>query len=388
MTRKQLVTLFIVNIIPPSIGTAFLGLLPVHLDRLGADPATTGNYLAVAFLSLAISTIIAGRISDWLQRRKELLIAGGLLAIPCAWLMSEATTITELMILMAVLWFAGGMVATMVNILAGLYAEEHERGRVFGILWLCIPLSSVFTGLTTGQIVDRWGFEGLFVLAALLYICVPVAGLFLSDKQVAPIKNENAPSSLRLILGSRTVVLLCFASIIAHVANSVNILGRPLIMDGLQYDATAIASAAAAGGLVTLPLPLLIGWLSDRLGRKPFLVLCYLLSMGGLIALSAASQLWHFWASSALQTTLVASLVVGSALITDLFPKQMLGAPLALFNATPWFGFVIGFSGAGAAMNSFGMNPALISGIVLTLIAIALVIPIQRRQAQYQVEVA
>jgi MFS family permease len=388
MSTKQLILLFICNFIPACIGTGFLTLLPVHLDRLGADPATTGNYLAVAFAALAVSTIIAGRLSDWLQRRKELLILGGLLGVPCAWFMSEATSINQLMILMALLWFAGGLIATTVYILAGLFAEEHERGRVFGILGLCIPVASVLTGLTSGAIVDRWGFQALFVAAALLYIGVPVLGLFVTDVKVAPIMNEKAPSSLSIMLRARPFVLLCFASIIAHIVNSAIILGRPLIMDGFNFDATAIASAGAAGGLVATPLPLLIGWLSDRFGRKPFLVLSYLMLIASLIALIAASQLWHFWTSSALQTQLSATLVVGSALMTDLFPKQILGAPLAWFNASPWIGFVIGFSSAGAAINSIGMMPTLIGGIVLILIAIVLVIPIQRRQPQYQVEAA
>lgn len=390
MSKKQLFLLFVCNFIPACIGTGFLALLPVHLDRLGADPATTGNYLAVAFASLSVSTIIAGRLSDWLQRRKELLILGGLLGIPCAWFMSQATSITQLMILMALLWFAGGLISTTVYILAGLFAEEHERGRIFGILGLCIPVASIFTGLVSGPIVDRWGFEGLFAAAALIYIGIPVSGVFVTDVKVKPIitKNEKAPSTLSIVFRSRPFVLLCFASIIAHVVNSAIILGRPLIMDGFNFDATAIASTGAVGGLVATPLPLLIGWLSDRFGRKPFIVLSYLMMIASLITLIAASQLWHFWTSSALQTQLSATIVVGSALMTDLFPKQMLGAPLAWFNASPWIGFVIGFISAGAAINSFGMVPTMVGGIVLLLIAIMLLIPIQRQQTQIQVEAA
>jgi MFS family permease len=386
MTKKQLFTLFVCSVVPPAVGTGLLGLLPVYLTRLGADSALTGLFLAASFLALAISTVVAGRLSDWLQRRKPLLIMGGVLAIPSAWLMGLATSIAELTVLMAVLSFAGGIVITMVNILAGLFADENERGRIFGIIALSVPLAGLFSGLTSGPIVDRWGYPALFALSALLYVVVPVTGFFVKDKMVVPLISEGAPSSLRALFTTRTFLFLFFASIVAHTANSENILARPLIMDSLNYDATAIASTGAVGGLVTLPLPILIGWLSDRLGRKPFLILCYLMTTAGLVMLASASELWHFWAATALQGVLVASLVVGSALITDTFPKGILGAPLSLFNATPWIGFVVGFGGAGAAMNAFGMGPTLISGALLTLIAALLLIPIPRRQPQYQAE--
>jgi MFS family permease len=388
MSKRQLIALFVCSFVPPAVGTGLLGLMPVYLTRLGADPAVTGFYFAISFLALAISTIIGGRLSDRLQHRKALLIAGGLLAIPLAWLMTEATTIAQLTIFSALLSFAGGIVVTMVNILAGLFAEEHERGRVFGIIAFGVPLSGLFSGLTTGPIVDRWGFPALFMLSTLLYIVVPVVGLFLKDKVVVPVKDERVSLSLRSLFNNRTFIFLFFASVVAHLANSVSILGRPLMMDSLDFGATAIASTGAVGSLVILPLPILIGWLSDRLGRKPFLALCYLLSAIGLVALAFSSELWHFWAAAALQGSLIASLVVGSALITDTFPQEVLGSPLSLFNATPWIGFVIGFASAGAAMNVVGMTSSLLSGAVLALVAIVILLPIQKHRAEFQVEQA
>ena len=56
MTRKQLIALFVCNMIPVLVGSTLLPLLPVYAGKLGADDATNGIYLAASFASLAFGT--------------------------------------------------------------------------------------------------------------------------------------------------------------------------------------------------------------------------------------------------------------------------------------------------------------------------------------------
>jgi MFS family permease len=379
MNKKQLALLGVCNFVTFAVGAGLTGLLPVYMSSLGADSTTTGFFLAFAFFCLALSNILGGRLSDRLGRRKGLLILGGLLAAPTALLLTQATTVLGLTILTGILWLVGGLVGVMVNVLAGLFSEPGERGRIFGFLGMCISLGAFFGGLVCGAIVDRWGYSTLFVLIALFYLIIPLAGFFLADKQVAPPSAAGAAPSHQGLPLTRTFLFLCIASSLAHLANSGILLTRPLIMDALDFDATTISNAGGIGALLVLPLPLLVGWLSDRLGRKPFIFVCYLVSGLGLLVLTAASAEWHFWAASAFQSVMGMSMIVGSALITDTTPKASLGSSLSLFNATPWIGFVVGFGGGGAAISALQMNPTLMLGIALTIIAIFLLIPISSR---------
>jgi len=89
------------------------------------------------------------------------------------------------------------------------------------------------------------------------------------------------------------------------------------------------------GSLVTLPLPLALGWLTDRLGRKWLIVACALAPTLGLLTQAAAVAPWHFWRGSILSTVVGASAVVGAALLADIFPAQSRDLALALLNATP-----------------------------------------------------
>jgi MFS family permease len=388
MSKKQLVVLSVCNMIAFMYGAGVTGLLPIYATRLGADSGGAGLYLALAFLALAVSTIAVGPLSDRFQNRRFFLIVGSAATVPLTWLMGQATTFPQLVILTAAAWLAAGFAITMINVLTGMSADEPERGQIFGIVGLGGGIGAVVGSLASGPIVDRWGFTALFTLAAIIYMVMPIVALLLTEKRTSSSQHASPTVTNRSIFSNRTFLFLCGASMIAHLANSQIILARPLIMDQFKFDATAISGVGAVGALVGLPLPLLIGWLSDRLGRKPFLMICYLCTTVGLLILAAAVDLWQFSATSILQTLLTPSLVVGSALITETFPRGTLGVPLSLFGSTPWIGFVIGFGGSGAAMDAFQVTPTLIIGAILALIAVVLLIPIRVRAAHPQVEVA
>ncbi|MBI1281432.1 MAG: MFS transporter [Anaerolineaceae bacterium] len=386
MAKKQLAALFICSLIVFTVGSGLVPLLPIYAGRLGADSILTGYYLSFAFLALAISSVSAGWLSNRFQRRKSILMVSGLLMVPTAWLMGQVTSFLSLSILTALLWFLAGIVITTTNILTGLFVEKSERGRVFGIIGLAAPLGGILGGLASGAIVDRWGYPALFTLDALLYLLLPLFGLLLTDKPAAPKLQKDPITQHKNVMVSRAFLFLFFASILAHIANSQIVLGRSLIMDSHSFDATAISGSGAIGSIISLPFPVFIGWLSDRLGRKPLIMICYLASLIGLAVLASASDLWHFWIAMALQSIIGAGVAVGSALITDLVPRDSLATPLSWYGATQFIGYVVGFGGMGTVINWVGLTTSLMIGIILCLLALLLLVIVPRPTPIVQIE--
>jgi hypothetical protein len=112
----------------------------------------------------------------------------------------------------------------------------------------------------------------------------------------------------------------------AMFTHVVRMMGTSLAMSELGFEAAAISSTVAVTGAVVLPLPPLLGWLSDRLGRKRFLALGYLMGTASLLASAASISLWHFWISACLGSVMSnVNNSVGSALVTDLVPRASLG---------------------------------------------------------------
>ena len=388
MAKKQLIALFICNLAVFSVGGGLVPLLPIYAGRLGADSILTGYYLAFAFLALAISAVFAGWLSNRLQRRKSMLIVGGLVMIPTVWLMGQVTTFVGLTVLTALLWFLAGITTTIVSILVGLFVDDSERGRIFGIIGLSAPLGGIIGGFASGAIVDRWGYQALFTIDAIAYIVVPIFGLLLADKPVVIRAAKTSSESSQSVMLSRAFLLLFFASVLAHIANSQIVLGRSLIMDGFHFDATSISSTGAIGSIISLPFPVFIGWLSDRLGRKPLIMICYLASLIGLAVLALSSDLWHFWVAMALQSIIGAGVAVGSALITDLVPRDSLATPLSVYSSTQFIGYVVGFGGMGTVIKLVGLSTSLLIGIVFCIVALALLMVIPRPAPVIQVEAA
>ena len=131
--------------------------------------------------------------------------------------------------------------------------------------------------------------------------------------------------------------------------------------------------------MVSLPLPPVIGWLSDRLGRKTFLIAGYLGQAVSLLMLARATSLWHFWVATAVNTlSFLARGPAGTALVTDLVPPESLGRGMSLWGASEWIAAVIGFAAAGYAFELFGMTQTIVMAAVVCVVAISLLIPIRR----------
>jgi MFS family permease len=387
MNKKQLFILCVCQVII-FVGIAgLISLMPVYLSDLGADATLTGLFLAFAYLCLAASTIVGGRLSDQLQNRKKLLTLGGLVAVPLAVLMSTTTNISLLMILVGCLWFATGTALTMANILGGLLSEEGDRERVFGFMGISASLGLLLGAFVSGPIVDRWDFPALLRVLAAAYALLPLAGILVEDKPVFAQEAEIQVSTINDIFRNRTFLFLFIASIVGQAANCVIWLTRPLIMDDLGFSATEITNATALGSLITLPLPLFISNLSGRWGRKTVIIIAFVSSTVGLMVMVGAVEFWQFWVASILQTVFAASVIVGTALVADLFPKEILGTSLSLFHATPWIGIVIGLSSAGASISAFEMTTTLIMATVFSIVAITLLVPMaeHRREIPYGV---
>ena len=146
---------------------------------------------------------------------------------------------------------------------------------------------------------------------------------------------------------------------------------------GLGFDPEAVSGVGAIGSAVSIPLPFLLGWLSDRMNRYYVVAFCFLIGALGLFALTGSNLVWHFAVASAAMPAVAASMGISQALVTDLVPPKALGVALALYGAALHIGIGIGLISTGNAIQSFGLTASYIGGAVLTLVAIVVLFVVQ-----------
>jgi MFS family permease len=223
-------------------------------------------------------------------------------------------------------------------------------------------------------------YPTMFTVVAGFILLWPLSGYFLTEKAVERTRERDGPTKGETGLG-KSYYYLFAACLIASVAGFVVLMGRSILMEDLEFKAFDVSVTGAVSGLVSMPLPSLIGWLSDRMDRKRFLYLGYLVGVISLAILTVSADLWHFVVVLALQAIFLgAYTTIGNALVTDLLPQESLGRGLALFGTTTWIGGILGFSGTGYALKAIGATPTFILGMCLPLIAMAILIPVRSRR--------
>lgn len=381
MSKKQLALIFAIGVVQWIIGNGLFPLLPVYSLQLGADVSFTGNVISFSFLMVVISAMLTGWLSDRFQRRKLMLIASGILFSLSLVLMSRAQDPWELAIYLAINWFFLGVGIALLAIFAGLSAEESERGKVFGILALTGGFGLFIGGLLLGPIADRWGYPTLFFGLAIFGLLWPVLGLFVKEKHIYHAQEEKTGKPWGAIDRKLWLFLISFTA--AWIGFFIGRLGISIEMESLDFSSTAISSTAAVAGAITLPLPFVLGWLSDRTARLPIIAIAFLLAAFGLGALSVAGELWQFWTATVLISMVGVVFGVGSAYIADSVPAESIGVGLSLFESTTWVAGIIGAAGVGYTIELLGLVPSVIIGVALFLVAIVILAASARsRKAQ------
>ena len=379
MSRRMLIGLLVPLLICCSFGNGMAPLLPVYALRVGASQVVAGWYTAFSFLCLAVGSLLAGRAGGFLQRR-AFLVPFMLLAIPLTILMGRVTAVWQLTVLTGVNWLGGGILWTGVTIIASRHALESERGRIFGMIGVVAGAGSIIGGLGIGTLVDRFGYSVMFLVVAGCYLLVPLVLMLLPrvpvERIAAPSGPRGTPAAAPRI--GRAAFLVLGAQLIAFIANGAGQLGRSLLMNVRGFPAAAITSTSVVGALVALPVPFVLGWLSDRVGRRAILIACYACGAGALALLLASRVLWQFWVVGMLLAVLGVSVSIGMAFIADLVPASRVGVAMSLFQAAFYLGSVASMSALVPAAGAIGMPRALVAACGAAAISVVLLLFVRR----------
>jgi MFS family permease len=272
----------------------------------------------------------------------------------------------------------------------GLLAEqfpEHRRGFAISAHIAGGNVGTVVVALIGAPLILLVGWRGASLVFGLAAIAVAVAILALirehGTDRAAALAGGSSRDALRSVLRDRDLRWLFLTSVLGGGGRGLGVVN----LFTLIYLTLVIGLDAATAGLMygalivfSVPMPLLAGWLSDRLGRKPLIIGAYLGgTLGFAVFLAAGDSMPGLWLGIVLMGLFsFAESPQLQALLADIAPPATRDASYALYFTlafgvgslwTAVYGLVIGTLGeaAGVPVVFWIMGGAFVAAALATL---------------------
>jgi MFS family permease len=349
-------------------------ILPVFLtDTLKASGSVVGLIEGVAGATQNIVQGFSGSLSDKLQRRKPIALAGYLLAAISKPLMGAATAWPML---------AGGRLLDRLgtgtrsaprDALIASSVDEANRGRAFGLEGLGDNAGAFLGPLLAVLLLMVWHLDMrlIFYLALVPGLLAFLMILFVEERPV----EAKAKAKIDVSLGQfpRAYWKYLLATALFSFGNSSNAF---LILQTQDIGASLTATILIYAGfnLVAALISYPAGFLSDRLGRRNILVLAcviFLIAYAGFALSRSIAVIAVLFIFYGLYQGIFRS--VGKALASDYVPEHLRASGIGWYNMTVGLCGLVASLAAGwlwdraghSAVFLFGAGFAVVGGIAL-----------------------
>jgi MFS family permease len=347
-------------------------LLPVFLvSALGASVTAVGLLEGFAEATASITKVFSGVLSDWLGKRKQLVVLGYGLAALTKPLFALAPTVG---------WVVGARLADRVGkgirgaprdaLLADL-TPAAMRGASFGLRQtldtvgaFAGPLLAIATMSLTGN-----SFRAVFWLAVIpAFVCVAVLILFVREPASARAPTARSPLHAIGSLGGAYWALIVVAALftLARFSEAFLILKVADIGLSAAYVPLVLVVMNVAYAVCAYPA----GWLSDRANRWTVIGVGAALLIGADLVLAASTTV-----EAALVGIVLWGLHMGftqglfAALVADAAPAEQRGTAFGVFNLVLGLALLAASAVAGVVWDRAGAAATFTTGAALTALA-------------------
>ncbi len=360
-------------------------ILPLFLTGIGATGAVIGLIEGAAETTASLLKVVSGRLSDKLGKRKPFLTSGYGLSTLAKPLLFLATSYWHVFAVRVTERVGKGLRSAPRDALIADSTPEAHIGKAYGLhkamdsTGAVIGPLLVLPVLLTAATVTTDTYRLIFLLATIpAALAVLVLFLFVKEPpKRAPRATGRMWKDARR-LGRRfwaltLVVLIFFAGEISY---SFFVLQSQA--QGMSTVTTILLYALFNVTFVIVSLP--SGMLSDRIGRRPLLILSFILfaltslvmaSATGLLLLALGFILYGVYKGT--------SEGAFKAFVIDLVPRDLRGTALGVYHTAVGLVMLPGGLVAGLLWDAAGAWGTFGYGIVMSVIALVLMLFLTRR---------
>ena len=349
-------------------------VIPSYADDMGASVALGGLAVGIFSYIAALTLIPFGALSDKVGGRR-VLIAGLLLFILVPLLYPLVSNVAQLILVRALHGIMCAAIIPTSSALIVSIAPTHKRGAALG--WLS---SYSLGGMTLGPILggllmSHYGFDAAFFACS----AVPLVGLILLLVKQPVLQEKTSEDNPVTMsdwdwLRNRHAIAALLAPFFMTVGSGTIGAHMTLYVGGLGV------SVGGAGGVITAMYAVSVmvrppfGTLSDKVGRKPIIVVGFLICVLAMVFIATFSSFPAIIIAAMLYGAGMGMVMTSSfAMLADASPSTVIGRSMGAANSTLQVGMATGATVMGLIVGVSGYESmfevaAIILGAGLVLV--------------------
>jgi MFS family permease len=281
-TKKALQVLYSNQLFNQFVNGTTSPFLSVYLIKIGGSASDLGWFQAVTNFFPNTAQMFWGRLSDITGRRVLFIVVGGILSSILWAFMIGIRSPTLFILVIGIQSFLGSMIAPAFSALIADLSPTMQRGAIIGMLNTIGAASSLLATLISGFLMQLSLTSDIFVIPFLIATITGIIGslIILKIKNVDKPKNRYVKISdifkynLFSPLKNKTFKTFIIAS---FVSNFMMAISWPLFnittIELLNATILEIAILSVIGSFSTLISQNYVGKLTDRVGRKPLILI-------------------------------------------------------------------------------------------------------------------
>jgi len=257
---------------------------------------------------------------------------------------------------------------------AGLYASGW---------WVFSSIGRIIGPLIGTYIAQSWSFEYSFYTSSALSVLLIfiVFWSFPPSRQLAG-RSKSMIYGLNSTLRRRSAQFLFLSAIFAFMGFSIVRAFLPLYASGRfgmsTVEVGTLISTVAASQLVAI---LFLGWLSDRFGRKPMIIVGFLLCSGSFLLYLLANTAYQIFLVSIAAGLGLSATSLLLAIVPDVTPKRMYGTVVGIYGSCEDLGIMVGPLVYGLVWSTIGPVYIFMASSVTQVLSAALVFAIKQKRS-------
>lgn len=363
------------------VGTGFL---PIYVYELGGSPIDVALVFSVFAAIMVVSQLLWGVFSDFIGKRKILIVAGMFGLLPIYVMMGFQKEILPLILLRgSTAILKGAVVPCTWAIVSDLSSERI--GRNMGIL-SSAELAGFAIGPALGGIVaDNYGFQNLWFIIGAICFLGGLIFLVLGKESANPVRRTDGIPLLNTMRNKETISKVLSVSVAtAFVLLGFSFLGPNLnvyLAREFGYSKTFIGAVIFLGtGIATLLQPL-SGYFSDKYGRRIVMIVSASSLILGNLVLLLGGEAQYVILCFILINYYNSFNMVASAYIGNVVNPQERSGALGILNSVGSLARAVASMAGGFVIAAADVPTALKIAAAFPIVAIIIVIFVVRDQS-------